>query len=71
MINIYAPTTTYDKKMLWATITTYIYQLLEQKIVLAGDFNATTSIQEKRWGIIPPKRTINNYKHFIINNALQ
>lgn len=44
LLNVYGPTSTIDKKNIWDEITRKIGSLRSRKIVIAGDFNAITSL---------------------------
>ena len=58
IFNIYGPTSTNDKRNLWAVLTNLIQQEREMNFILGGDFNALLSMSEKKGGICPPIRTI-------------
>lgn len=71
LINIYDPTSMLDMKNLWDELTRKISLNHSEKIILAGDFNAITSLSEKRGGVCPPSRVISDFSQFITTNTLR
>ena len=70
IFNIYGPTSTNDKRNLWAVLTNLIQQEREMNFILGGDFNALLSMSEKKGGICPPIRTIQDFSSFVEDNNL-
>ena len=58
IINIYGPSSTQEKRVLWEQVSQIIQEHAEENFILAGDFNAIVNLEENKGGICPPPRTI-------------
>ena len=70
LINVYGPTSTFDKARLWESITHSLQMQDQQQVVIGGDFNALLDQSEKIGGIIPPSKTLQDFNAFVDNNNL-
>lgn len=70
LVNVYAPNSTIGKKVLWEVLDLIFEQLGVEKVVLVGYFNAILSLNEKKGGIIPPQKMMENFNIFVQKNAL-
>lgn len=44
--------------------------LSDKKFLFVGEFNAITNLKEKKGGILPPQRAMEDFATFIRDNAL-
>lgn len=70
LLNVYGPTSTAGKNLLWEALKLKIDGVGKEKIILVGDFNAITNLLEKKGGICPPKKDMEYFATFIQDNAL-
>ena len=70
VFNVYGPSTMIDKNNLCQKLTNLMLGLGDQNIILGGDFNAIRSLNEKKGGIVPPPKTIEDFVTFIYDNEL-
>lgn len=57
-------------KLLWDSISQSLANFPEIPVVIAGDFNALISLKDKKGGIVPPWKVMQDFNDFIRNNAL-
>ena len=70
VFNVYGPSTMIDKKNLCQQLTNLMLGLGDQNIILGGDFNSIRSLNEKKGGIVPPPKIIEDFVTFIYDNKL-
>ena len=70
IIKIYGPSSTQEKRVLWEHVSQIMQEHAEENFILAGDFNAIVSHEEKKGGICPPPRAIVDFQNFISDNQL-
>lgn len=70
LINAYCRIPTFEKRLLWDTLTAYIQNSQEGKIMLGGDINVVFDLSKKKGRISHPQRTIMDLKNFISENVL-
>lgn len=70
LFNIYDPSSIVGKVRLWKQLSNMFQRFQDQNIILGGDFNAITSLHEKKGGILPPSRTMEDFVAFINDKDL-
>lgn len=55
---------------MWEELNQSLSQLDSQILILESDFNVILSQSDKKGGIIPPQKTLEDFNEFVSNNAL-
>lgn len=71
LFNIYAPSGIQGKSKLWGELKRISSPLRHGSfIIFGGDFNASTDLDEKRGGVFPNKRIMDDFGDFIYDMSL-
>lgn len=70
VIDVYVLALVAEKLKLWNWLSSLIRENPEQNIIIGGDFNAIKNSKEKRGGIIPSMKVMEDFDNFITENDL-
>ncbi|XP_059068246.1 uncharacterized protein LOC131858814 [Cryptomeria japonica] len=70
LINVYGPSKTADKTKVWNILTNKIKDLISDRVVVAGDFNALLDLDEKKGGLRMTNKVMDDFRDFVEQNQL-
>ncbi|XP_059073739.1 uncharacterized protein LOC131874401 [Cryptomeria japonica] len=70
LFNVYGPTKMIDKAKVWKDISDKIVTLNNDKVIVAGDFNALLELDDKKGGLRMNTRVMEDFREFVAGNSL-
>lgn len=70
LFNVYGPVGILEKRSLWEDLIHISSPLKNSLVILGGDFNAISDLEEKSGGILPNSKIIEDFASFIQSMSL-
>ncbi|XP_059064893.1 uncharacterized protein LOC131856944 [Cryptomeria japonica] len=70
LINVYGPMKTMEKVHVWSVLSEKILLLNNERLVVAGDFNALLDLDEKKGGLRMSNKVMEDFRDFVAQNHL-
>ncbi|XP_057839788.1 uncharacterized protein LOC131049742 [Cryptomeria japonica] len=70
LINVYGPSKTVEKTKVWNILTNKIKDLMSDRVVVAGDFNALLDLDQKKGGLRMTNKVMDDFRDFVERNQL-
>ncbi|XP_059070740.1 uncharacterized protein LOC131860359 [Cryptomeria japonica] len=70
LVNVYGLIKTEEKAKVWKAITDKIGSLTNDRVMVAGDFNALLDLEEKRGGLRMANKVMEYFREFVMTNHL-